>query len=163
MIGASLDNGDDLRRFFSGCETAPQQPWPRYRLGETQWLDLATHLTIVDWALLGLWGDREEVHAALIDAASGEIAVASLGCSERRFPSLASVRPGALRLERAVRDLFGLAAESDDARPWLDHGARCADLHRQRERALGVVRDDLRELLAAVADAALELARERFV
>jgi Ni,Fe-hydrogenase III large subunit len=122
MIGASMDNGSDLRRFFSGCEAAAQQPWPRYRLGETQWLDLATHLTIVDWALLGLWGDGEEVHAALIDAASGEIAVASLGCSGRRFPSLASVRPGALRLERAVRDLFGLAAEGDDARPWLDHG-----------------------------------------
>ncbi|HEV2547678.1 MAG TPA: NADH-quinone oxidoreductase subunit C [Stellaceae bacterium] len=123
MSGASMDNGSDLRRFFSGCEATPQQPWPRYRLAETQWLDLATHLTIVDWALLGLWGDREEVHAALLNEASGEIAVASLRCSERRFPSLASVRPGALRLERAISDLCGLeAAGSEDARPWLDHG-----------------------------------------
>jgi Ni,Fe-hydrogenase III large subunit len=123
MSGASVDNGSDLGRFFSAREAAPQQPWPRYRLGEPDWLDLATHLTIVDWALLGLWGDLEEVHAALLDEASGEIAVASLRCSERRFPSLASVRPGALRLERAVWDLFGLAAAgSDDARPWLDHG-----------------------------------------
>jgi Ni,Fe-hydrogenase III large subunit len=123
MIGAPMNNASDLGRFFSGCDTAPQRPWPRYRLGETQWLDLATHLTIADWALLGLWGDGEDVHAALLDEASGEIAVASLRCSERRFPSLASVRPGALRLERAVQDLFGLrAAGSDDARPWLDHG-----------------------------------------
>lgn len=123
MSDAGMDNESDLRGFFSECEPAPQEPWPRYRLSETQWLDLATHLTIVDWALLGLWGDNEDVHAALIDAASGEIAVASLRCSERRFPSLASVRPGALRLERSIQDLVGLAAAgSDDARPWLDHG-----------------------------------------
>ena len=61
MSGASVDNGSDLGRFFSAREAAPQQPWPRYRLGEPDWLDLATHLTIVDWALLGLWGDLEEV------------------------------------------------------------------------------------------------------
>ena len=39
------------------------------------------------------------------------------------FPSLGRVHPPALRLERAIRDLFGLeAGGAPDARPWLDHG-----------------------------------------
>jgi len=118
-----MGDDTDLLSFFAGCDRAAQRPWPRYRLSEGQWLDLATHLTIADWTLLGLWGDGDEVHVALSDAQSGEMAVASLRCRDRRFPSLASVRLGALRLERAVRDLFGLSAEgSEDVRPWLDHG-----------------------------------------
>ena len=33
------------------------------------------------------------------------------------------MRPGAIRLERAAQDLFGLVADGlDDGRPWLDHG-----------------------------------------
>src|SRR5690606_20534416 len=39
------------------------------------------------------------------------------------YPSVGAKHPPALRLERAVRDLFGLdAAYSPDARPWLDLG-----------------------------------------
>jgi Ni,Fe-hydrogenase III large subunit len=118
-----MGDGTDLLSFFAGADATAQRPWPRYRLSEGQWLDLATHLTITDWTLLGLWADGDEVHVALAEEQSGEMAVASLRCRERRFPSLASVRPGALRLERAAHDLFGLRAEgSEDARPWLDHG-----------------------------------------
>jgi hypothetical protein len=37
--------------------------------------------------------------------------------------SLARVRPGVARMERATRDLFGLMPDGvDDVRPWLDHG-----------------------------------------
>ena len=38
------------------------------------------------------------------------------------YPSVGSHHPPALRLERAINDLFGLSAEGlPDARPWLDH------------------------------------------
>lgn len=48
----------------------------------------------------------------------------SLSCPEGRFPSVGGRHPPALRLERAIHDLFGLTAEeSPDSRPWLDHGA----------------------------------------
>ncbi len=118
-----MDNGTDLLSFLARGTALPQRPWPRFRLSQEQWLDLATHLTIADWALLGLWAEPGEVHAAFCDASGGTLAVASLACAEGSFPSLAALRPGALRLERAVQDLFALRADGiSDARPWLDHG-----------------------------------------
>ena len=75
------------------------------------------------WALLGLWAEPEDVHAALYDDLSKKIAIASVHCSARKFLSLARVRPSAVRLERAIQDLTGLTAEGlNDERPWLDHG-----------------------------------------
>jgi Ni,Fe-hydrogenase III large subunit len=57
---------------------------------------------------------------AILDAA--QIAVVSLDCPDRTYPSVGRHHPPALRLERAVNDLFGLSAQGlPDARPWLDH------------------------------------------
>src|SRR5262249_38942413 len=100
-----------------------QRPWPRYRLDRQQWRNLADRLASIDWTLLGVWGETADVHVALLDEAAREIAVASLACPDGRFPSLASTRPSAHRLERAAQDLFGPPAEGlADPRPWLDHG-----------------------------------------
>ncbi len=118
-----MGNGTELIDFLARGEARPQRPWPRFRLSRAQWLDLATHLTIADWALLDLWAEPGKVHAAFCQASGGAVAVASLACGEGDFPSLAALRPGALRLERAVQDLFALSATGiGDARPWLDHG-----------------------------------------
>src|SRR5580658_8342629 len=112
-----------LSDFLAMGEPMAQRPWPRFRLTREQWLELAMHLTIAEWPLLGLWAEPAEVHAAFFEETSGAMAVASLPCPDRRFPSLAGVRPGALRLERTAQDLFGLVAEGlPDPRPWLDHG-----------------------------------------
>jgi len=60
---------------------------------------------------------------ALYERPAKTLAVASLDAADGHFPSLACVRPGAIRLERAVQDLFGLTADGlADTRPWLDHG-----------------------------------------
>jgi Ni,Fe-hydrogenase III large subunit len=49
--------------------------------------------------------------------------VVSFACPDGHFPSVGQVHPAAIRLERAMRDLWGLAADdAADARPWLDHG-----------------------------------------
>jgi len=99
------------------------RPWPRFVLTPQGWKILTERLAAADWSLLGLWGEEGQVHAALRDEAEGAIAVVSLPTPDGRFPSLAAVRPGARRLERAVRDLTGQVAEGlDDTRPWLDHG-----------------------------------------
>jgi hypothetical protein len=43
---------------------------------------------------------------------------------ERRYPSVGAHHAPAIRLERAIRDLFGYEPEGlPDTRPWLDHGA----------------------------------------
>lgn len=99
------------------------RPWPRFEVNEAGWRSLLTQLVGTDWSLLGLWGEPGQVHLALRDDINGEIAAVSLRCPEGRFASVAGVRPAAQRLERAVHDLFGLVPEeSQDTRPWLDHG-----------------------------------------
>ncbi|MFZ0693221.1 MAG: NADH-quinone oxidoreductase subunit C, partial [Alphaproteobacteria bacterium] len=106
-----------------GAAVAAHRPWPRAVLDANTWRDAIARISETDWTLLGLWGEATAAHMALHDEAAAEIAVLSLNCPDGHFPSLASVRPSAIRLERAAADLFGLVPEgSPDSRPWLDHG-----------------------------------------
>ena len=99
------------------------RPYPRAIVDAETWQFAARELREGRLTLLGLWGDRGAVHMALLDELSGDIAVMSFNCPARRFPSVAAVHPPAIRLERAIRDLFGLEPEgAPDLRPWLDHG-----------------------------------------
>lgn len=113
-----------LLGFLTGAPTAEHhRPWPRIVVNEATWRDLVAHLAGSDWWLLGLWGEPGQVHMALRDETNAQIAVVTLPCLTGRFPSVAASRPGAIRLERAIRDLFGFVPEgSPDPRPWLDHG-----------------------------------------
>src|SRR4051812_38544815 len=113
----------DLTAFLAslGPAQAGHRPWPRHSLDRAGWSALLDRLASSDWSLLGLWGESEAVHLALRD--ESEVAVASLACLERRYPAVSLHRSSAIRLERAMRDLFGLEAEgAADPRPWLDHG-----------------------------------------
>jgi len=106
-----------------GRPAPDHRPWPRHVTDQQGWLTLIDHLAANNWSLLGLWGEPATVHAALREDLSGDVAVVSLPCPDRHFPSLSAVRPAAIRLERAACDLFGLVAEKlTDTRPWLDHG-----------------------------------------
>jgi len=109
--------------FGAGLLVTRHRPWPRVELTPEQWRGLIALLPATGWELLALWAEPDQVHAALADRAEESHAVVSLACPEGRFPSLSAVRPGAIRMERAARDLFGLEPEGlVDARPWLDHG-----------------------------------------
>jgi len=106
-----------------GKAVGNHRPWPRAVLDANAWRDAIARIAETDWTLLGLWGEAAAVHMALHDEAGGEIAILSLECPDGHFPSLASVRPSAIRLERTAADLFGLVPHgSSDSRPWLDHG-----------------------------------------
>jgi Ni,Fe-hydrogenase III large subunit len=73
--------------------------------------------------LLGLWGETASVHIAILDPASSTVGVLSLPCPDGVYPSVGRVHPPAMRLDRAIHDLFGLVPEGlPDPRPWLDHG-----------------------------------------
>jgi len=103
-------------------EIQPPSPWPRARVNASVWNKAANHLAQGHWSLLGLWGDLSGVHMAVLDEADAGIAVLSLDCPDGSYPSVGARHPPALRLERAVNDLFGLSAEGlTDPRPWLDH------------------------------------------
>ncbi|PPQ30393.1 hydrogenase large subunit [Rhodopila globiformis] len=100
------------------------RPWPRVLADRGLWRDAAERLADGGLSLLSEWGEPGWVHMAVLDtAASPPVAVLSLACPDGRFPSVGAVHPAAIRLERAIRDLFGLAPEGlPDTRPWLDHG-----------------------------------------
>jgi Ni,Fe-hydrogenase III large subunit len=107
----------------SGAGTALHRPWPRAVVTPDLWNAAADQLARGHWTLLGLWGEADAVHMALIDGQTSEIGVISLGCPDRSFPSIGMRHPPAIRLERAIRDLFGHDALGlPDTRPWLDHG-----------------------------------------
>jgi Ni,Fe-hydrogenase III large subunit len=113
----------DLLSYLADGEAMAQQPWPRFQMSRDRWTELVMHLTIAPWPLVALWGDTSAVHVALYDPEAKAIGVASLDCPDGHFPSLSGVRPGAIRLERAAQDVFGLTADGlVDPRPWLDHG-----------------------------------------
>jgi Ni,Fe-hydrogenase III large subunit len=98
------------------------RPWPRAVVGEEGWLNTIDLLAGGELTLLGLWGEVDAVHMALLTGAN-EIAVVSLDCADGKFPSVSVRHPPAQRLERTIRDLFGLeAVGAADVRPWLDHG-----------------------------------------
>ncbi|HTY99053.1 MAG TPA: NADH-quinone oxidoreductase subunit C [Rhodocyclaceae bacterium] len=51
------------------------------------------------------------------------------------YPDLAGIFPAANRMQRATRDLTGIATVGGDQRPWLRHGAWPADWHPLRHDA----------------------------
>jgi Ni,Fe-hydrogenase III large subunit len=101
---------------------AEHWPWPRVVVEEDDWQTAIDHLVSGRMTLLGLWGEPAAVHMAMLGD-DAEIAVVSFECVSGAFASVGARHPPALRLERAVCDLFGLRAEgATDTRPWLDHG-----------------------------------------
>ena len=108
---------------LKGRKIAQHLPWPRVVVDAADWNVAADELVQGECNLLGLWGEPAAVHMAISDRAGTEVAVLSLDCPDRAFPSVGMRHPPALRLERAIKDLYGLSAEgSPDTRPWLDHG-----------------------------------------
>lgn len=100
-----------------------QNPWPHHGVDGDLWGSLVDQLAKGRWTLLGLWGDRKAIHMALLDESVGQIAVVTHECPDGSYSSVGRQHPPALRLERGIRDLFGLEPiGSPDARPWLDHG-----------------------------------------
>lgn len=109
-----------------------QRPYPRIVVDEDAWQRATRHLAAGEGRLLSLWGEPDAVHMAL---ESQSIGMLSLSCPDKHFPSVARLHPPALRLERSIRDLYGLVPEGcPDQRGWLDHG-RWGVRHPLGERA----------------------------
>ncbi|MGD9895572.1 MAG: NADH-quinone oxidoreductase subunit C [Candidatus Methylacidiphilaceae bacterium] len=101
-----------------------RRPWPRFVVDRSLWQTAGSILAEGSGSLLALWGEPDRIHLSFWEPAHEEAGMISLPCPEGRFPSIGRMHPPALRLERAIHDLFGLMAEeSPDPRPWLDHGA----------------------------------------
>lgn len=113
-----------LLEFLSaGREVPGHRPWPRYQLDARTWRKMVEQMAVSNWEILAEWGEPTEIHVLLRGEDSGALAVASHHCPDHKFFALGQVRPAAIRLERTIRDLWGLVPEGlEDQRPWLDHG-----------------------------------------
>ena len=108
---------------IDGSKVEAHRPWPRVVVGEAGWRAVAAELSAGRLTLLGLWGERSAAHMAVLDEETAEIAVVTIECPRGSFPSVGALHPPAIRLERALHDLYGLIPEGlPDTRPWLDHG-----------------------------------------
>lgn len=104
-----------------GAKVEGHKPVPRVVVAAETWRMLAGELADGRITLLGLWGDADKVHMALLEET--EIVVVTIACQDGKFPSVGQVHPPAIRLERAIHDLYGLEPLGlPDRRPWLDHG-----------------------------------------
>jgi Ni,Fe-hydrogenase III large subunit len=97
-------------------------PWQRFDVDAQVWTAVAKALGNGEADLLGLWGDAGHVHMAL-RTPPADPCVISLGVADEKFPSVGCFHAPAIRLERAICDLYGYApADAPDSRAWLDHG-----------------------------------------
>ena len=107
----------------AGSVVDRHRPWPRAIVTADGWRHAIRMLASGDWTLLGLWADATHVNMALSDAPHNDFGIVSVECRDRRFPSVGQSHPAAIRLERAIRDLWRLEPDGlADTRPWLDHG-----------------------------------------
>ena len=112
-----------LKALFGGLPlVATHRGWPRVEVGAGTWREMGEALREGKLDLLGEWGEAAAVHCALFEPATGQVQLASLDARGGAAPSLAVFHPPALRLERAITDLFGIEMVGlPDRRPWLDH------------------------------------------
>jgi Ni,Fe-hydrogenase III large subunit len=103
-------------------QTLSDRPVPRAQVDQDTWSRAIALLAAGDLTLLSIWGDVWQVSLALLQPEDHGIAVLTLPCPDGQFPSVGAMHPPAIRLERAIRDLFGYQpVGSPDTRPWLDH------------------------------------------
>ena len=104
-----------------GHKVEHHRPWPCVIVDRDVWRSAIEQLVEGRATLLSLWGDTQAAYMALLDAASADIVVLTIEAAD--FPSVGKRHAPAIRLERAIRDLWGLKPVGlPDTRPWLDHG-----------------------------------------
>ena len=93
-----------------GQVVADARPWPRRIVDQSLWIDAARQIAEGRGDLMSLWADAGSLHMAIALSEPFEISILTLACPDGHFPSVARIHLPALRLERAIHDLFGLYA-----------------------------------------------------
>ena len=71
-----------------GRKIGQHRPWPRAVVDASVWEFAASELSHGRWSLLGLWGEPATVHMAIMDTQTADIAIVSLDCPGRLYPSV---------------------------------------------------------------------------
>ena len=93
----------------------------RHSVEAADWIPLLLSIKADGGRLCALWGSDapRSVHTLL--AVHDRLLWFDLPVNTTQYPDVSTVFPAAARMQRAIRDLFGLHA-GDDERPWLIHG-----------------------------------------
>jgi len=123
-------------------------------LSAVEWQRTADELKEIGATFLTLWGsdncDRNggfSIHSAFLHPEGTFVlthAIASL--TDPTYPTLAHAFPAALRMERATRDLLGIASTAPDQRPWLRHNGWAANIYPLRKDFVPQVATDNSQL-----------------
>jgi len=101
------------------------------RVTATQWAEAARRVHEAGGRLVALWGadhrdrgDSFSIYAAYAMTHGLVVLALPVAAHASGYPAISGLFPAAGRMERALRDLLGVAAEgTDDTRAWLRHGA----------------------------------------
>ena len=111
-----------LAELIAGHAAGPDG-YARLEVDAATWEALALGCAAGLHELSALWADEGFMRLALNDPNRDLRALVSLKTEAGAYPSVARHHPPALRLERAMRDLYGMEpTDLPDTRPWLDHG-----------------------------------------
>ncbi|MFI5001798.1 MAG: nickel-dependent hydrogenase large subunit [Reyranellales bacterium] len=109
-----------LADLVAGCDAGPDG-YVRLDVEADAWTTLAQGCAAGLHDLSALWADSERMRMAL--GGDGRRVIVSLKTEAGAYPSVSAHHPPALRLERAMRDVYGVQPLGlPDPRPWLDHG-----------------------------------------
>jgi Ni,Fe-hydrogenase III large subunit len=120
----------------------------RLSVDASAWEALAAGCAAGMHDLAALWADGDLMRMALGDSERGLRAVVSVRTeAANAYPSVGLHHAPALRLERAVRDLYGTNPIGlPDTRPWLDHGRWPGREKEQRYEFLPVEGEGLHQI-----------------
>jgi Ni,Fe-hydrogenase III large subunit len=130
-----------------GARTAAADGYVRLTVDAGTWSVLAAGLAQGQHELSALWADAGVMRLALNDMQRGLRVIVSLETDGGRYPSVSARHPPALRLERAMRDLYGVQPiDLPDPRPWLDHGHWPGRQHAERYKFLSAEGEGLHQI-----------------
>jgi Ni,Fe-hydrogenase III large subunit len=119
MTGSSVLSAAEL----ASGHASSSDGFLRVEVTGKQWTALARGCSEGHHDLSALWIDGRHARMALIAKEAAARVIVSLRCKNGRYPSVGQLHAPAIRLERAMRDLYGVTPEGlPDSRPWLDHG-----------------------------------------
>jgi Ni,Fe-hydrogenase III large subunit/Ni,Fe-hydrogenase III component G len=111
----------------------------------SEWESSALSIAENHGRLITLWGSEKRkgkyVISAVYEMNDGQLLWLDLPLPKgsQKFPDISTFFPAAVRMQRAIRDLLGLAADgAKDGRPWLSHGAWPKDYFPLRKEFSGL-------------------------